>query len=49
MKTKRTRRARARRPHVVSHEAAVPAAVTTESVAPSISIEHITPFEIEEL
>jgi putative transposase len=47
--TKRTRRARARRPHSVSREAAVPAAVTAEPVAPSISIENITPFEIEEL
>jgi putative transposase len=48
--TKRTRRARARRPQSVRREAAVvPSAATTESVAPSISIENITPFEIEEL
>ena len=47
--TQRTRRARARRPHSVSREAAVAAAVTAEPVAPSLAIENITPFEIEEL
>jgi putative transposase len=47
--TKRTRRARARRPQSASREAAVPAALTTDSIAPAISIENITPFEIEEL
>ena len=46
--TNRTRRARARRPHAVSREAALPAAVKAEPVAPSIAIENITPFEIEE-
>jgi hypothetical protein len=47
--TKRTRRARARRPQSVTREGAAPAAVTTDSIAPAISIENITPFEIEEL
>jgi putative transposase len=46
--TKRTRRARTRRPQSV-REGAVPAAVTTDSIASAISIENITPFEIEEL
>jgi hypothetical protein len=45
----RTRRARARRPRLASREAAVPAALTTDSIAPAISIEIITPFEIEDL
>jgi putative transposase len=47
--TKRTRRARARRPQSASGEAAVPASAPKDSIAPAISIENITPFEIEEL
>jgi putative transposase len=47
--TKRARRARARRPQSASREAAGPGALTTDSIAPAISIENITPFEIEEL
>jgi hypothetical protein len=47
--TKRTRRARARRPQSVPREGAVPAAATTDSIASAISIENIMPFEIEEL